>query len=346
MCIVFSLVCSREIPVMGKKNATRENKEKWEKFYDSVPELKYLSPNVRYEIRVKRIIDSRFDNFSEEKYQALYKQISDDIGYYLGYNVSLKDVGSEDIIHFFRKQRKVFKQPWFQYMIGQHFLHLDRDEDRRRLHKTIEKAVTDTPWEILKLYITDKEIKNKDIPAITEYFYSRFLTKYSAIGNIKGNVKYILRQGEYELTQHYTYWSAALYATSEADLFITNSIIAGADDQMPLYVINRGGITSGITENNLHNKFQGAIVLTLMPFISGDSYFNSARGNIYDSLLLPVISMMAVHEFGHLLHRYDEYYDLPATPQNAPVDLKYQDWYQHIIDGKMYSGPIRTLKKY
>ncbi|MDH4263086.1 MAG: hypothetical protein OEV78_08585 [Spirochaetia bacterium] len=345
--IFFGLFCNRKIPVIDSSFATEVNKKAWDNYYNSIPELKSIPGGREYEIRVKRIVDPRLEDLSDEKYANLLKQIESDVNYYLGYRIKIKDMGKEEILPFFKKYRKVFNKPQFQYMIGKHTLLLKNDEDKIRLKNSIENAIKDKPLEIVKKYVNDKSVNIKDSSQLTLYFYNQFLEKYNAIGRVAVNHgKGLLRDNEYELTQQYSYWSAILNETEDADLFITNSIIAGADDQMPLYVINRGGITSGITENNIKNSFQGAIVLTLMPFISTNEYFNKARGNVYENLLIPIISMMAVHEFGHLLDRFDEYYDLPASPQNAPVDLRYQDWYQNIINGHGFFSQLRTLKKY
>jgi|GEM_PF-2064750 len=348
LCVLVGFSCSRKIPVFDSSVATEVNKKAWDAYYAAIPELRNLPGDTKYEIRVKRVVDPRFEDFSEEKYAQLYKQIESDLSYYLGYTVKLVDVGQENILPFFQKRSRVFQKPHFQYLIGKHFLHLENAADQIRLKSAIAAAVKEKPWEIIKKYVTDKSITSKNVGLLTEYFYNQFLEKHEQLGKVAvNNGKGFLRDGQYELTQHYTYWSALLNEAQDADFFITNGIIAGADDQMPLYVINRGGITSGITENNLHNSYQGAIVLTLMPFISTDKYFTRQRGEIDENLLLPVISMMAVHEFGHLLDRFDEFYDLPASPQNAPVDLRYLDWYLDIINkGHGFSTFLRMLKKY
>lgn len=346
LSVFLSLSCRSEIPSFSQKNATEKSLKAWQDYYDALPELKPLPNNKKYVIRVKRIKDKRLDDLSEKKYEELYAQIEADVSRYLGYQVSLVDVGSEDILQFFSKQ-KIWDQPQFKAMIGAHILRPSNENDKLRLKETIKKAIQDKPWEVLKRYVTDDSIKSKDVNRLTDYFLDQFLTKYDTIGKIpvfKG--KGVLREGEYKLTQQYGYWSAVMYEARDADLYITNSIIDSADDQMPVYVINRGGINSGITENNRYNEYQGVVVLTLLPFISGDNYFHRERGTIYESLVLPVISMMAVHEFGHLLRRYDEYYDLPSSPQNAPVGIRYQDWYQKIIDNGVQIRRLRVLKKY
>ena len=347
LCVLAGLSCNQKIPVYDHKSASEVSKTAWDHYYKSIPQLKNIPNDRNYVSRVKRVFDPRFEDFSDEKYEALFKQLEGDISYYLRYNIKLKDVGKEDILSFFKHHRKTLKKPQFQYLISQHFLHLEKEEDKIRLRQTIENVVKEKPWEILKKYVSDPTIRSYNVEKLTLHFYDKFLEKFNEIGKVPTiNGKGYLREGEYELTQHYTYWSAVLNETEEADLFITNTIIAGADDQMPLYVINRGGITSGITENNIKNSYQGAIVLTLMPFISTNEYFNKARGSVYENLQIPIISMMGVHEFGHLLDRFDEYYDLPASPQNAPVDLKYQNWYQDIINGNGFFTQLRTLKKY
>jgi hypothetical protein len=83
-----------------------------------------------------------------------------------------------------------------------------------------------------------------------------------------------------------------------------------------------------------------------MPFISESEFFKKERGNISENILLPVISMLAVHEFGHYLRRFAENYGQPVTPQNAPVDLRYQDWYYSIINGKNMASGLERLEKF
>ena len=71
---------------------------------------------------------------------------------------------------------------------------------------------------------------------------------------------------------------------------------------MPLYVAARGGINGGVAAANVHNPYQGTIAVGLMPFLSSDGFFEAQR-SIPDSDLIPTISMLFVHELGHLLNR-------------------------------------------
>jgi hypothetical protein len=339
--------CSNEIPVIKYSDVNDEHEKAWEKYYESIPALKPVPYGGVLKIRVKRVYDSRMEDFSEDQYQKLYRQIESDIAYYLNYKIQIVEAGNDEILHYFRKYRKSFLKPQYKYLIGGHILDPEMPGDQTRLKLTIEEALKNKPWETIKAYVDSPEIKNKNIPLLTEYFYSRFISKYQEIGNIPANEGIEkLRMGEYGLTQNYNYWSTILNETQDADLFITNSIIAAADDQMPLYVINRGGITTGLTENNIHNPYQGAVLLTLMPFISESEFFKKERGNISENILLPVISMLAVHEFGHYLRRFAENYGQPVTPQNAPVDLRYQDWYYSIINGKNMASGLERLEKF
>ena len=49
--------------------------------------------------------------------------------------------------------------------------------------------------------------------------------------------------------------------------------------------------------------------------------------------------MMAVHELGHLLARYPEYYTLKHSVNVAPRGLGYYDWYRDIVNNPSERPP-------
>ncbi len=146
----------------------------------------------------------------------------------------------------------------------------------------------------------------------------------------------------------YAHWSVIAYNLKKADFIITNTVIAGADTDMPIYVINRGGVTSAFVENNLYNPYQAAGIFATYQYLSNGSYFSKARGYLPKSLLIKVMAHLFVYELGHFLGRYKEYYNLKRFVHVAPTDLNYRRWYQ-AIDPKIHpmdSSKLQTLKKY
>jgi hypothetical protein len=285
-------------------------------------------------------------NFSASEYLQLYKQIEFDVHENLGYNIQLIEQSEEDIIPFFSSLRLSYAKPAFRFLVGSNSLDLRKPDDKRQLSFLIRNEIEGQGLEIVLHYLPANYTGIKDIENITDFLFQQFLIKDQNISQILTLNNKSIRENAYKYTQQYNYWSVALMETMDADFIITNTIIAGADKSMPLYVINRGGITSAITENNIHNRFQGAVVLALFPFINNSDVIQEERGEIPKEMLFSVISMMAVHEFGHLLLRAKEYYDHPESVLNAPKNLRYYDWYQKVSLEKRRIKNLQTLKKY
>jgi len=319
----------------------------WEQFYDSMPRLRLLDKSHTYVIRVLRLTDPRLDDLSDQEYQQLYSSIEKFVFKYLGFQIKMIEKGESNLLHFMRANSEFYNLPHYKNYISQHFIDLNDVTGRSRTKGAILEELGYRGMKIIETYIEDPAIRNKkDKDEISEYFLNRFNDKYNHITHIVCKDGSILGEGDYLLAQHYTYWTPLLIENKDYDFFLSNSILVGADELMPIYVINRGGITSAVTENNLHNEMQGVIFQTLMPFISNDPFFREHRGEIPAEEKLNVIAMLVTHEFGHLLGRYREYYDLPDSPFNAPKDLRYYEWYKKIINNKTMPKNLEILDKY
>ncbi|MES0490290.1 MAG: hypothetical protein ABUK01_09880 [Leptospirales bacterium] len=339
----------KEIPSLNRESVQSGDEAAWDSYYNAIPELKPLDKTKTYKIRVLRVQDERLPDFSSSEYEELYREIEIGVKKYLGYTIQLEEVGQKEIISFFASFSEAFMQPPFRFWVGNHYLRLNLDKDRERLRETISNEIKHRSPKIVTNYIpVEKRSEINTHKKTVDYFYAEFLRKHNEIGSTNTLKPTPLRDGQYEITQQYMYWSALLMNIREADLVITNSIIAGADEGMPVYVINRGGVTSAITENSIYNEFQGTIAMTLFPFISHEDFFQEARGSIPEHRVVYIIAMMAVHEFGHLLGRYREYYDAPGSPHNAPRGLAYYEWYRKIYKNQPPETPVKleTLNKY
>jgi len=339
----------KEIPSLSKQSVQTGDEQAFDTYYENIPELKPLDKSKVYTIRVLRVKDNRLPDWSSSEYEELYREIEKGVKKYLGYRIQMKEVGQKEIVSFFASFSETFMQPPFRFWVGNHYLRLDLEEDRKRLRETISSEIQKRSPQVVRNYIPENRRREVDtFEKTVDFFYNEFLQKHIEIGKTDTFEKTPLRDGVYEITQQYMYWSALLMNLREADFVITNSIIAGADDGMPIYVINRGGVTSALTENNIHNELQGTIGMTLFPFISNEEFFLVARGSIPKHRVVYIVAMMAVHEFGHLLGRYREYYDQPGTPYNAPRGLAYYDWYRKILKNPLAKIPVKleTLEKY
>jgi len=319
------------IPPIGDTLGQSTKKETWENFITHLPVLKPITNDTTHTIRVKRIIDERLPNLTEEQFERLNQKVIQNTKKHLDIDVKLVNVGQEEIRDFFKRYDYIYKKLHFQYLFESLYLNLAFEEDRLRLKKSIEARVEQSEWHIVQEFIAPEvrpHIKSKKDAA--NYLYNELMIKHNRIGSIRVVNEELVRNRDYELTQHYATWVITQYETREADLFITNTMIASADAEMPFYVVKRGGITNGLTGNNLFNQYQGTVTVGLFPFLSNAEFFQEERGLIPPEKLIDIISLLIVHEFGHLLGRYREYYDLENSVHVAPKDLNYYKWFLDI----------------
>jgi hypothetical protein len=132
----------------------------------------------------------------------------------------------------------------------------------------------------------------------------------------------------------------------EADVYVTNSVIGGADAYMPMHVVTRGGISLGITQENTHNVYQGTVSVGLYLYLSEHPYFQKIRGTIPAEDLLPTMSIIFVHEFGHLLKRLIDYSDLSHSVHTPAATMSLYEWYLDIANNEAEIPEKWTYLKY
>lgn len=334
------------ISSIGDRGGQSTKKETWANFISNLPVLRPITNDTTHTIRVKRIIDERLPNLTEEQFERLNQKVIQNTKKHLGIDVKLVNVGQEEIRAFFKRHDYVYKKLHYQYLFESLYLNLAFEADRLTLKNTIETRVEQSEWHIVMPFIDPEvqpHIKSKKDAA--NFLYNELLTKYNRIGSIRVANDELVRNRDYELTQHYAMWVTTQYETREADLFITNTMIASIDADMPLYVVKRGGITNGLTGNNLFNQYQGTVTVGLFPFLSNAEFFQEERGLIPPAKLIDLISLLIVHEFGHLLERYREYYNLENSVHVAPKDLNYYKWFLDIQNNPSNkTEKLETLK--
>jgi len=310
-----------------------EDEAAWNTYFSKIKPLHPLKKNKNYTLRVLKINDSRLPDLTENQYQTLYRQIEIFTEKYIGFKVKLVDAGKKDILDFFSSYNTLFQKSRFRYRIGSGILHLNNITEWSMLENSIMKNIKDRKLKTIQNYLPDGK-KAQTFEEAGQLMFDAFREKFNAIRSIRVKDDALFKEGNYALTQDYLYWTSILYEASDADIYITNSMIFSADDAMPPYVIKRGGITSAVTDNNIYNELQGAIVLGLYQFISTNEIIARDRGELPEEELENVIALLMTHEMGHLMGRYDEYYDLKHSVHVAPVDINYYQWYLNIVNYK------------
>lgn len=299
-----------------------------EAFEASIEKLRPVTRDSAHTLRVVRVTDPRLMDLNDDQYDSLYAQIERDTRKYLAYDVNLVEVEQVDILTFFQRYEDSIYEPRFTYRYFMLHLDLDHPEDRDRLRNGIVHQVREDSSFAVRLVPGKSETTVREI---ADTIFNQFMERYAALRRVRTRDGTLFAQVPYEMTQYYTVWTLVQHLTRKADIFITNSVIAEADVTMPVGVAARGGITAGVTSNNIHNVYQGTVAVGLLPFLSNHPPFEPG---IPADDLIPTISMLFVHELGHLLCRYADYTDLKHSVHARAPDLDFHSWYLDIVDNQ------------
>ncbi len=322
------------------KTDPKGDRELFLKMYQSLPDLKPLDKGKTHTLRILYVEDADLPKLSEGEKKELLKEVVTPCRGMLGYKIRFKAVGSEDIYSFFQRMKSNFEKPEFRYPVLNWPISI---KDAKTIASTIKKQTSKHSPKTLIRYFG----KPEDGKPMSQHVYKQFMLRLKGIYEEKDLKGKALSNGRFE-QMSYAHWSVIAYNLEKADFIITNTVIAGADTSMPIYVINRGGVTSAFVENNLYNPYQAAGIFATYQYLSNGAYFTKQRGFLPKPLLIKVMAHLFVHELGHFLGRYKEYYNLKGSIHVAPIDLNYKRWYQ-VIDPKthpMDPSKLKTLRKY
>ncbi len=151
-----------------------------------------------------------------------------------------------------------------------------------------------------------KETVESFAEAVIETFRHRLLywttalaeDGYPVIGKVKGQPDLPLNE--------YGYWTLMAREGVEADIILTNQLVASVEYiDIPVHTSLRGGITGGATEYNPKSPYGSSVWVSLYPFLSNnDQIVKLRKGEVYDrTTALRYAGAMLAHEIGHqILH--------------------------------------------
>ncbi|MBI3394619.1 MAG: hypothetical protein HY042_02175 [Spirochaetia bacterium] len=232
---------------------------------------------------------------------------------------------------FFAKRQDAFSHPVYSYPAKAWYLDPDAPGTLAEVTQTVTAVVNDKSPELLARYFGVMQgTKESYAQGITAHFFQKLRMLY-AERDLHGKPLYgrdspaIRRQ-----SLSFPHWTSLALRESDVDFLVTNTALAGPDTGMPLYVINRGGVTTAFVENNKFRPYQAVGVFALYPFLSTGEYFQKERGVFPRAQLLDAGAVLFVHELGHLLLRKAENYTLDGSVFRAPRDLRYVEWAREV----------------
>lgn len=299
----------------------------WEEYAASFPELRPLSHETEHTLRVLYLEDPRLPGPGKGEREKLYRKIEVLLNAWYSYKVKVKEVGAENLLERFQKDSSVFETEKAKDFLRRNRIDLGALGANDVILQTIRTDLKQREESQIRRYVTLRPGASKGdaVNAVYAVFEDR-LTRLRAIR--VGKDGETLHNRRWADTQSFTHWEIFLSELREADFVLTNTIIAGPDASMPLYVAVRGGITNGFVTNSAHNPYQAVGVVAMLPFLSDAPFFIKERGKLSGEL--DILATFWMHELGHFFLRMKEHYGEAGCVHVAPEGLRLADWHQAI----------------
>jgi len=319
----------------------------FEKFYEQIPELSPLDLSKPILLEISYVEDADYPKLTDADLQRFLNRTQARAKDLLGVPVFFQLKKKIEAKDFFESEKSKFETAPFSFLSKEWHLDSDAENFSADAGKIVRQQLQKVEDKILKKYFPDTRLHREQI---YQNATEQFLKRLRAIQNehdIQGNPIYQKNIPHKKYFQSYAHWDSILYQYADADIILYNGLVAGADTEMPIYVIARGGVTSAFIENNLHRKYHGVGLVTLYPCFSRGSYFVSVRGVYSPSDSIECAAHIFVHELGHLLLHKEENYTFEGSIHRAPPDLDYMKWVNAIkLQKKMRSDEVGLLKKF
>ena len=346
--------CSKKTDSGGKNPdaahlpSLEEQFEAFRKYIHALPALKPLPKNRAYVLDVLYVRDPNLPSPDNEEMKRLFALTGSYAKKYLGYRVRFRLKRVENIAAFFKRTKKRLEHPVLSYPARAWSINEQDPRFRSLVKDVIKKNLSGKSDEIVAKYFGERKgDKDAYYSAVTDQFLKKLAALYSekdSRGRPLYDRKLNPERGRYV---SYPLWSSIVFQEKEADFLLTNTVLACADTDMPLYVIKRGGVTSAFISNSEFRPLKGAGLMTLYPFLSQGAFFTKHRGKISRAEALNIAALIWTHELGHLLGRKSETYTLDGSIHQAPRGLDYVQWARRILKvNDSRSDSVPALTKY
>ncbi|MBL6930541.1 MAG: hypothetical protein ISR46_03495 [Rhodospirillales bacterium] len=188
-------------------------------------------------------------------------------------------------------------------------------------------------------------LKNDDLESFANAIIETFRTRlsywtsarledgYPVIGEFPGRQNLPLNE--------YGYWTLMAKRGVEADIILTNQLVASVEYMpIPIHTSIRGGITGGSTEYIPASQFGSSVWVSLFPYLSNDKQIKKLRnGDVYTrDKALTYASAMLAHELGHQLLQLGHPWSNEACIMRPAEVLDFASWVKKIDAKKCQIG--------
>lgn len=304
--------------------------------------LRDLPKTRSYELRMLYLEDPRLPSLTSDQRTALYAKIEHLLATWYGYKVRVRETGQHPLAAYYAAQDTIFIQQRFRLKTID--LDLAAATTPARLRAVIAADFAPRPLPQIERYLNAGPLSSQ--PQAVKIAEQQFWKKLVELRQAPLADGMPFFDPASARLNSYAHAAVLIEHLTEADFMLTNSMLLGADAEMPIYVIARGGLSTAITTNNPRSPYQAAVLAGLFPFLSDAPVFVRERGVIPKDELLDVIATLCLHELGHFFLRYAEHYDHPHCVHVAPPGLNYYTWHQAIRAGGPCTLPHQKVTRY
>ena len=291
------------------------------------PNLKLIPKEGLHRLRVLYLEDPRVPQITAPGRQELYRRVEKLAKRWYGYQIELLEVGARDLAQEFARPGP-FDDSDQEACFQRSRIEPGTPEGQGALRLVVDRIYQERGPDVFNQAFP----KTRDMPAwrACEEAVSLFTQLYGSVSGLRSRAGALLGTPEQKRMYSFMHWVAFSRWTREADFILTNATMVEAEGTMPLYVLARGGVTTGVTDNNPEAAYGAASVVTLLPFLAGERFTKPAAPETPSPERLDAAATMFMHELGHFLLRYGEIYGEPGCVHSASTSLNYFKWHRTI----------------
>lgn len=312
--------------------------------YDALPLLKPLPKNAPVKLRVLYLEDDRLPTLDAAQRKDLYRRVEKLTKHWFGYTVALQEVGARPLRIEFAGDRMPFASPRQQACLASARLDLGTPAGRDSLEDLVGREFAARGREVFERLFP--ETAGMDPAQARATAAARVRSTNAWLSGLNTKAGPLVRSAEDRRLTSTLHWMVYIREQTEADFVITNTAMIEPDNDMPVYVLARGGLTTAFVDNNKKAPYGAAGAVTLLPFLSGESLFVPDAKPTTASENIDVAATMWLHELGHFLNRYGEMYGEAGCVHVASESLEYFKWHRAIrkADNKCSRPPAVVPK--
>lgn len=298
------------------------------KDYNKLPALTPVPKDAPVRLRVLYLEDGRLRKLTPAGREALYRRVEALAKRWLGYTVVLTEVGKRDLRIEFAGTTMPFASPDQAACLESARLDLATEAGLEGLRFLVGREYAARGREVFERLFP--ETKGLDPHAARETAAAKVRSLNAWLSGLGTEAGPLVRTAEDRRLTSTLHWMVYVRAQTDADFILTNTALVEPDNDMPVYVLARGGLTTGFVDNNVKAPYGAAGMVSLLPFLGGEELFTPGARPSTSEEKVDAAATMWLHELGHFLNRYGELYGETGCVHVASEGLRYFEWHRAI----------------